>query len=126
LELVARRCDEASKAFAIDYVPGRMDSAWKFFKTAMFWRGDTLVSPVIVFDQFEEIFTLAEPSRRYEFATEFGALASGSPTLAIRERLKADGGLGDQPPKVKTVFSLIGMVRVAGRVEPSDSGAVSR
>ena len=106
LELVARRCEEASKAFAIDYVPGRMDSAWEFFKTAMFWRGDTLVSPVMVFDQFEEIFTLAEPAWRNEFAVEFGALASGSPTLAIRERLKGDAGLGDQAPKVKTVLSL--------------------
>jgi tetratricopeptide (TPR) repeat protein len=107
LELITTGCEAACREFGIDYVPGTKDTAWEFFKTAMFWRGGTLVSPVLVFDQFEELFTLIDVSWRKKFAEEIGPLVSGNAPSVARERLKsADSRIGDLPPKVKIVFSL--------------------
>jgi hypothetical protein len=50
--------EQACKAEMIDYTPGATDSLWEFFKTAVFWRGDRLQTPMLILDQFEEIFTL--------------------------------------------------------------------
>jgi tetratricopeptide (TPR) repeat protein len=111
IELIADSARKASAEwpdFQVDYVPGETGSAWVFFKTAMFWREDRLLTPVLVFDQFEEIFTLIDPEWRRVFAAEIGPLVSGNPPDSVRLRAK-DGSaapLGDAPPKVKVIFSL--------------------
>ncbi|MBV9763710.1 MAG: tetratricopeptide repeat protein, partial [Acidobacteriaceae bacterium] len=107
LKLIAESCEEVSREFNIDYSPGTGDTCWEFFKTAMFWRGDTLLLPVLVFDQFEEIFTLMDAEWRKNFALDLGPLVSGSLPPAVREKLRSGtSGLSDVPPKVKVVFSL--------------------
>ena len=107
VELIIRSCETASRECGIDYVPGTMCTAWEFFKTAMFWRGGTLVSPVVVFDQFEEIFTLIDSAWRRKFSQEIGPLVSGNAPPAARERLRGgDSRINDMPPKMKIVFSL--------------------
>jgi tetratricopeptide (TPR) repeat protein len=107
LELVRRACEEEAERQSIDYTPGGGDTAWEFFKTAMFWCGERCMQPVLVCDQFEEIFTLADAKWRKAFAEEIGPLACGNVPPGVRERLKTkELGLGEQPPKVKVVFSL--------------------
>jgi hypothetical protein len=109
MALVADAARSVSEKFGIDYTPGEMASLWEFFKTAMFWRGDTLLVPVLVFDQFEEIFTLKEAGFREAFSREVGAVVSGNPPETFRARVKAgakEERLSDDPPKVKIVMSL--------------------
>ncbi len=107
MKLIADSCAEASRDFDVDYTPGEGNTPWEFFKTAMFWRKGTLLYPVMIFDQFEEIFTLVDESWRKSFAEAIGPLASGNLPASLRERQsRGDLGLSDSAPKVKIIFSL--------------------
>ncbi|HEX7186293.1 MAG TPA: WD40 repeat domain-containing protein [Thermoanaerobaculia bacterium] len=63
---------------------------------AEFWSPrNRIVTPLLVFDQFEEVFTLGQrnPSRAREteaFLAELADLCEGSPPASVRERLEAD------------------------------------
>jgi len=110
-ELLKDACAETARdsghEFEIDYTQGKGQTAWEFFGTVMFWHGERFVPPILVFDQFEEIFTLADAAWRKEFGREVGPLASGNPPAAVRERLRSrELGLSDQAPNVKLVFCL--------------------
>ena len=61
----------------VEYVPGMPDSLWTFFKTAEFWRGDLLLTPVLILDQFEELFTLQSEQHRTSFLTDLSYLVRG-------------------------------------------------
>jgi hypothetical protein len=70
------------------------DSLWETFyrRDAAFWdRSNRLVTPLLVFDQFEEAFTLGRlrPARTRAFLEELAALAEGRPLAAVAERLEA-------------------------------------
>ncbi|HSO75759.1 MAG TPA: hypothetical protein VLU47_13060, partial [Blastocatellia bacterium] len=51
----------------VEYVPGAAGSLWSFFKTVEFWQGDLLLTPVLILDQFEELFTLQPEEARESF-----------------------------------------------------------
>ena len=107
LQLLAQSCAETGREADLDYTPGVGSTPWEFFKTAMFWRGETLLYPVLVFDQFEELFTTVAPSWKTDFANEIGPLASGNLPTSVRQRLEqGEKGLTDLPPQVKLIFSL--------------------
>ena len=75
----------------------------------MFWLDDTLLVPVLVFDQLEEIFTLKEAGFREAFSREVGTVVAGNLPETFRARVKAgakEEWLSDDPPKVKIVMSL--------------------
>jgi WD40 repeat protein len=79
-------------------LPGRNESLWSFFhrRDAEFWsERNRPVTPVIVFDQFEEIFTLGQETeaaraRSAAFLAELGDLVENRPPEAVREELEAD------------------------------------
>jgi Novel STAND NTPase 1 len=87
----------------VEYVPGLPESLWSFFKTAEFWREDLLLTPVLVLDQFEELFTLQSEQARAEFLDQLSYLTRGvrppSSTPATEE-------LSEHPPAVRIVLSL--------------------
>src|SRR3954469_25787116 len=78
--------------------PAEEESLWSFFHRhdAEFWsERNRPVSPVIVLDQFEEIFTLGqetEPARARSaaFLAELGDLVENRPPDAVRQALEAD------------------------------------
>ena len=75
----------------IEYLAGDDRSLWHFFKTAEFWQGDQLLEPVLILDQFEEIFTLQSEAQRNAFIDQLSYLVRGvRPKLADR----ADGAAG--------------------------------
>lgn len=92
----------------IDYSAGETSSLWAFFKTALFWRGEILETPVALFDQFEEVFTLRTADERTRLAEQLGELMSGGLPQAIRERIQAGETLdySQSPPNVKLIISL--------------------
>ena len=81
---------------------GDTSGLWEYLRTTLIWRDGLLLTPVLVFDQFEEIFTLRDATFRDALAAELGALATGLPPL----RLQAAGGLGGPAPDVKILLSL--------------------
>jgi YD repeat-containing protein len=78
--------------------PGQDETLWEYFhrRDADFWGPrNRLLSPVIVFDQFEEVFTLGQRSehaaaRVRQFAAELESLLEHRPPDSIRERLEAN------------------------------------
>ncbi len=100
--------DAASAQRQIEYEPPQTGwnraSLWHFFKTLEIWRGDRLLSPVLLIDQFEELFTLHDPEPRKAFIDELADLVRGT-----RPRRPLDGTatkLSDTPPEVKVVLAL--------------------
>jgi WD40 repeat protein len=74
------------------------ESLWSFFhrRDAEFWSAcNRPVTPVIVLDQFEEIFTLSQESeaarsRAAAFLAELGDLIENRPPEAVKQGLEAD------------------------------------
>jgi WD40 repeat protein len=78
--------------------PAAGESLWSFFhrRDAEFWSArNRPVAPVVVLDQFEEIFTLGEetamsPARSAAFLAELGDLVENRPPEAVRQALEAE------------------------------------
>ncbi len=76
-------------------VPQAEEGLWEYFhrKDSDFWsRRNRPVVPILVFDQFEEIFTLGRSSPEHRAATEgfldqLADLAQGRPSTALKTRL---------------------------------------
>ncbi len=85
----------------VEYVAGAPGSLWEFFKTVEFWAGDTLLTPVLVLDQFEELFTLQDEPAREALLAELGPLVRGVPPPELAHL----AGL-DSPPPLHLVLSL--------------------
>lgn len=68
---------------------GAEESLWEYFHRVEFWRGFTLLTPVIVFDQFEEIFTLVGTNdpRRTRFIVELSDLMENRIPRVAEKRL---------------------------------------
>jgi hypothetical protein len=93
----------------VEYVAGDKSSLWLFFKTAQFWSGDDLLTPVLILDQFEELFTLQDPESRTSFISDLSYLVrgmqppqSGGKANPWSDPLSPSGA----PPLVRVVISL--------------------
>ncbi len=87
----------------VEYVPGDSSSLWSFFKTVEFWRGDLLLTPVLILDQFEELFTLQSQEARERFLSELGYLVRGIPPAS---QPKTESNASEAPSSIRVVLSL--------------------
>ncbi|MGD1108638.1 MAG: YCF48-related protein [Terracidiphilus sp.] len=87
----------------VEYVPGDTSSLWSFFKTVEFWRNDLLLTPVLILDQFEELFTLQSQEAREGFLSELGYLLRG---VAPPSQPKMESIVSEGPPSIRVVLSL--------------------
>lgn len=84
------------------YIPADMPedrTLWEYF--SRFWYVDLgeVYTPVIVFDQFEELFTLYKPEERRAFVAQFAAVANGQAPPDLPPEAAA-------PPRAKFVFGI--------------------
>jgi hypothetical protein len=89
--------DLAIQSFAINRPP---DSLWEFFhdRSVPWWRpsNPNYVQPVLIFDQFEDIFTQGEDkggactTAATEFLIAIADLVENRPPAALRERMRND------------------------------------
>ena len=87
---------------------------WEQVKAAQFRKNGVAATPLFVFDQFEEVFTLYSPARRERFLTELADLANGNPPEAYLQRLRERIGAGERldvpalesSPRCKFIFSI--------------------
>lgn len=100
-QALAIACDEAG----IDATGPQLDaSLWEHFHRtgAGFWNArNRAVTPVLVFDQFEEVFTLGQGSdearrRAGEFVAELADLIEDRPPPALRQALDADPAVAER------------------------------
>jgi len=100
---------ETAERQHLDFESGETVTLWHYFKTAAFWSpDDTLLTPVLILDQFEEFFAFHEPEARNEFIMQLADLLHNTIPSALRQAIRA-GGLyryGDDPPRVKMVISI--------------------
>ena len=89
----------------VEYISGSELSLWHFFKTAEFWNADRLLTPVLLLDQFEEIFTLHSPAARAAFLRQLGYLVRGVRPEFVQVSPR-DVPLTDTPPAMRIVISL--------------------
>jgi hypothetical protein len=108
LQVLTDAIEQTCKAEKIDYTPGDKDSLWEFFKTAIFWRGDRFQTPVLILDQFEEIFTLQVEGFRHAAAAELGQLLGRRLPERVRKRFQEGQSLpfSEKPPEVKVLLSV--------------------
>jgi tetratricopeptide (TPR) repeat protein len=89
---VETQCREASVEAP---TPGDLESLWEYFhhRDQSFWDSrNRLLTPVLIFDQFEEIFTLGSPRgalspAAQELMRQVADLAEGDPPNELREWL---------------------------------------
>ena len=105
-DAVARSFEQACRAEKLELPELRKDGLWELLSTALVWRDDLLLTPVLVFDQFEEVFTLRDPAFRLELAEELGALAIGVTPDRLRSKVSGDPERFGARPDVKIVISL--------------------
>ena len=107
VDAVARSFKQACLWEGLEAPDFRTDGLCELVSTAFVWRGDLLLTPVLVLDQFEEVFTLRDSTFRERLAEELGALVTGVPPE--RSYHPKEGGEPEQPvrrPDVKIVISL--------------------
>jgi len=100
LESVYSGIKAACERQGIEYKEGDKSSLWYFFKTAEFWQSDLLISPVLILDQFEEMFALQSEQQRIKFLDQFSYLVRG-----VRPK-ELPAEVSDSPPPIKIVISL--------------------
>lgn len=113
VDQLLRRASAVAEGGASDEDPGetRVGRAtlWEFFKQAEFWSSDDrLMSPVLVLDQFEELFATFSEEQRKALRTQLADLVRGQ----MPEELRRVRGGSVQPhpdeaaPDVRIVISI--------------------
>lgn len=102
--------EEACKCQAIEYIPGEKTSLWHFFKSTQFWSKDILLTPILILDQFEELFTLHSEQMRGDFLDQLSNLARGvrpkEPEPTPLQEGEPEAIYSDAAPAVKIIISL--------------------
>ena len=76
---------------------------WEFFKTAEFWSADGIrLVPVLILDQFEELFTMYNREERRAFIAQLADLVRGN----VPETLQQMEGPAPEPPEIKVVIAM--------------------
>jgi tetratricopeptide (TPR) repeat protein len=91
--------------------PAASETLWEYFHQTQFWSPrNQLLTPLLVFDQFEEIFTLGRRDARVEpLVAELADLVENHMPSSVRERLAEtheELAFSYERQKVRIVFSL--------------------
>ena len=98
-----------------NYIPADLPkdlTLWEYFQYFWFVDLGEVYTPVIVLDQFEELFTLYTPQERQAFVTQFADIVNGRVPNSVKEKINnPNANLDNQidweiPPKVKFVLSI--------------------
>lgn len=110
IDSIESHLEEAAKEKeGTEFITGEhKNSLREFLKSSEFWsKDDTLMTPVLVFDQFEEIFTLDyTEAQRKNFFKELAELSKVKRKSTLNEKDETKEYYVDSPPKVKIVLSL--------------------
>ena len=109
-ELIYEEIAGAAQMHGLEFESGHKGALWQYFKTTEFWsKKDVLFTPVLVFDQFEEIFTLGfSETQKKEFFIQLADLVRGTmpKSLKGRPQIPRESPYSDKPPNIKIVISI--------------------
>jgi tetratricopeptide (TPR) repeat protein len=104
-DAVARSIRASASNEGVDIDDPSPAGLWELLVGTTAWREDLLLTLVLVFDQFEEVFTLRDQAFRDGLAEELGALATGIPPERLRgAQLAREASV--ERPDVKLLISL--------------------
>ena len=106
VDAVARSIRQACRTEQLQVPEFRTEGIWELLSTALVWRDDLLLTPVLVLDQFEEVFTVRDRAFRDALASELGALATRVPPERTGLSEASDSEPPPTPPDVKILISL--------------------
>jgi hypothetical protein len=106
VEAFARSLRQACAFEGLEVPELRTEGLWELLSTAFVWRGDLLLTPVLVLDQFEEVFTLRDSAFRDKLAEELGAVVAGVPPDRSPFNDAGDPAGRASAPEVKIVISM--------------------
>ncbi len=100
--------DKTCAEQAVLFTEGEGETYWEYFNTAVFTKGDRFLTPVLILDQFEEVFTLQNENYRKQLGEQLRDLVSGQMPDSVRERLRAGEKLDcpTTPPAIRVLISL--------------------
>ncbi len=106
--VVLRALADTCRAQGIEFDQPKSGNLWEVLKSTDLWKGEVLWTPVLVLDQFEEIFTLQTEDVRTALAAALGELASPGLPTRIRQtiRLGERAPYTETPPDVRIILSL--------------------
>lgn len=88
-------------------IPDDTEDLWALLAGVQLWSHDLLfLTPVLVFDQFEEVFTLRDETFRKGFALEVGELSGGVARQSSNGHPPETSASGSSAPRVKIIISL--------------------
>ena len=121
-DLIYQEIDRQAATHNVGFVPGDKSSLWHYFKSTVFWsEEDEKLTVVLVFDQFEEIYTLGfSEKQKQEFISQLSSIVRGiAPKSVAYNPLIYD----ETPPDVKVVISMredfVGMLEEISTEIPS-------
>lgn len=89
----------------IEHIKGDTNSPWEYFKTLELWEDDQLLIPVIIFDQFEEVFSTVSQDIQDTIVTQVGLMASGAVSVDNEQELVSlEGKYGSLAPKLQIIL----------------------
>jgi tetratricopeptide (TPR) repeat protein len=109
LQTVYSKITDSVREYQIDHKPGETTTLWQYFKTVEFWSSENiLLTPILILDQCEELFTLHSAERRKNLSTQLADLVRGRMPKDLLESLKSDDQLpySEKPPDVKVVICI--------------------
>lgn len=109
IHTIFSRIEEVSKIYYLDYKPGSKNSFWEYFKTSEFWSSDNiLLTPILILDQVEELFTLHSKNDRKELVTQLADLVRDRNPKEVIDSLEKDTEyqITNKPPHIKIVISI--------------------
>jgi len=108
-EMVYQGIRNIVAAHEVEYIVGKEKTLWQYFKTAEFWSSsDILMTPILIFDQFEELFTLYPADKRKDFIKQLADLIRGTlpEDLGETEDTPVLSLYSENPPNLKIVISI--------------------
>lgn len=93
----------------LDFKEGEKNSLWQYFKTTMFWsENETLLKPILIFDQFEEFFAGHSLESRKEFISQIADIVNNRIPEAMRNSIEPGESFQylEKQPNVKIIISL--------------------
>jgi hypothetical protein len=113
IQLVLDAVRRSAAQHGLEYVPRLTNSLWHYFKTVQLWRGDVLLTPVLILDQFEEVFTLLEAEQRDILIAALAFLIRGvQPPLSAASDVSSvpeddpSVRLSEKPPALAVVIAI--------------------
>jgi hypothetical protein len=78
VQTIVESVQQAAIDAGVELIAPDRSSLWQFFRSAELWSGDELLTPVLILDQFEELFTIHGPAERRQFVDELATLVRGA------------------------------------------------